>query len=529
MYAVGAGGTLDDKGKLFELPADSQPDGLATDDNNNIYIALKALPVKPGKVVVQLVKAQGANKVQTVVTASMATYSAFAGTTTFDGAKLRIKGLKLAPADGKMCAVYFEPTKAIWTATKGTWEAATFEATVSLPTSETTGAVYLRYGECPDKDSTATIDPATILRVSYPQHGQRELGTPDYCEDSDKDKAKDKDVDKKVAKANAIKRQTAREKSFRSAYLEDVNVGNYCIAVDQANDMGQARIISNKRHYIRTFTWGRLVVRHWPNVVPTLTINGSVLSIRQASLAGTPQDALPSAATPTAASTTGFALPAATDGQGFASARDADGAMRSEFFIPPHAPGAMHLDIRFLDPGDSKPKAATAVDLTVDQGYAGSFRLGISRVFLSPKRSFTKLQRYKDGPTEITQTSSAPSEVVVGYSVYFSGAGGRSYAVRSPYDRFGLFIGFGVLGYAPGEPVDFLRSIHIGPEIEISRHMTLALTGVLNRQTELHNFAVGGPAPEGELPTSTGYDLGVAVVLAFSPDFVKVVATGGAK
>jgi len=41
LYAVGAGGTLDDKGKLFELPADSQPDGLATDDNNNIYVCLK--------------------------------------------------------------------------------------------------------------------------------------------------------------------------------------------------------------------------------------------------------------------------------------------------------------------------------------------------------------------------------------------------------------------------------------------------------------------------------------------------------
>lgn len=41
LYAVGAGGTLDDKGKLFELPGDSQPDGLATDDSNNVYIALK--------------------------------------------------------------------------------------------------------------------------------------------------------------------------------------------------------------------------------------------------------------------------------------------------------------------------------------------------------------------------------------------------------------------------------------------------------------------------------------------------------
>lgn len=40
-YAVGAGGALDDKSKLFELPMDSSPDGIAVDDNDNIYVALK--------------------------------------------------------------------------------------------------------------------------------------------------------------------------------------------------------------------------------------------------------------------------------------------------------------------------------------------------------------------------------------------------------------------------------------------------------------------------------------------------------
>lgn len=40
-YAIGPGGTLTDQGKLLELPVDSAPDGIAVDERDNIYVALK--------------------------------------------------------------------------------------------------------------------------------------------------------------------------------------------------------------------------------------------------------------------------------------------------------------------------------------------------------------------------------------------------------------------------------------------------------------------------------------------------------
>jgi gluconolactonase len=40
-YAIGAGGALTDNGKLLEMPVGSAPDGIALDEQNNIYVALK--------------------------------------------------------------------------------------------------------------------------------------------------------------------------------------------------------------------------------------------------------------------------------------------------------------------------------------------------------------------------------------------------------------------------------------------------------------------------------------------------------
>lgn len=40
-YAIGAGGALTDNGKLLEMPVGSAPDGIAVDEQNNIYVALK--------------------------------------------------------------------------------------------------------------------------------------------------------------------------------------------------------------------------------------------------------------------------------------------------------------------------------------------------------------------------------------------------------------------------------------------------------------------------------------------------------
>ena len=44
---------------------------------------------------------------------------------------------------------------------------------------------------------------------------------------------------------------------------------------------------------------------------------------------------------------------------------------------------ATMVDIKFVDPNDAKPKAATSVDLAVDQGYVGAIRLGVAKVLFA--------------------------------------------------------------------------------------------------------------------------------------------------
>lgn len=435
----------------------------------------------------------------------------FSGGTRFDGTSLHVQPAYGAWPSTTMCFAYFSPHDNAWEQKEFALPAGSAELVAALPLSDTAGAVYAHYGACAATTDFTPIN--DVYRVDYPAVYTGKSPGGSWCSDYVKDRDDETDNDVR----------------FKPVYGSE---SNYRICVDQANPLGEARIVENKIHYIRTFEFGKIIIRHWRNVVPVVTIAGAGVSINQPGFAGPSVTVVqsPTSAAPPAASTSaagGFVLPASQDGQGISGETDGD-ALVSTVFIPPHAPGAMHIDIRFVDPGDAtKSKAATAVDLAVDQGYAGSLRLGISHVFFGHDRSFSKLQRAANTPAEIIEKDIGGNEVVIGYSVYWDGLrhdpAGRTYAVVG--NRFlrhmGFFVGFGLLNYSPGN-IDFLRSFHLGVEVEVTRNISFAVTYVGRRVTQLDgNLRVGGPAPTGDIPTSSGYQSGLGLVLNFSTDFVK--------
>lgn len=453
----------------------------------------------------------------------------FSGSILFDGKNLTI-GVQLKalvreasatperpPTPGEKlnaCLAYYQVAKSVWQNTDiqlnvpGANESS--NAIVPVPFAELAGNAYLMLTRCPDP--TKPTPAMVVLRLSYPSIIQTDDDNKGFADSN----CKDVDAKQKIKDPN----------SYLDPYLEKSNDSNYVICIDQANAAGLARILRNKRHYVATHSFGRLAIRHWKTVVPVVSFSGSAVGLPAPGLAG--------------AAAAGSSTSTLIDGQGLAGGTTGD-RLTSTVFIPPHAPGTLHMDVKFVDATDNtKVRTITSVDLIVDQGYAGALRLGLGHVWGTQERSYSALQRTKDSPKEIVEQSTEPTEVVVGYSLYFDGFSvqGRTYNLLSHcwycwfWRHAGIFAGFGALSYANGN-VDFLRSIHVGPELEISRNISVAATVVYRRNSVLSGgLQPGGPAPEGEIPTSSRYDWGLGLVITFAPEFAKFATSatsGGSK
>ncbi|HET9625966.1 MAG TPA: hypothetical protein VFP84_31615 [Kofleriaceae bacterium] len=449
--------------------------------------------------------------------------AAFSGRVSYEGQSLHIwdvhQALALNVFSRDACFAYYSVKDARWQATQLAPNGQ-HDFVVTIPGLAPSGTIYVIQGACPPK--AARPARSQVLQLNYVSIVVSDLGGDSFCD--------------------------ANQADYKRIYSND---DNYEVCIDQANSLNHARIVRNASHYIQTFSWGRLTVRHWRNVVPVVSIAGSGVSIAPPSFAGAvsapgPASAAPSVASapgpassaPAAASAPGgFSPPATQDGQGASGDTKGD-SLISTFFIPPHRPGALHLDVKFLDPVDAKPKSETAVDLDVDQGYAGAIRVGLGHVFHAAgpaDHTYSKIRRAKNLPAEITQGSANDGELVIGYSVFgetaFAGGSpaGRTYAIRDQgagaflKHHLGLYVGVGLLEFNTST-LKFLKSVHLGLDIEISRNISIVSSLALRRATTLGGgLSPGGPAPDGDIPTTNRLELGWGLTLNFSTDFISFV------
>jgi hypothetical protein len=181
---------------------------------------------------------------------------------------------------------------------------------------------------------------------------------------------------------------------------------------------------------------------------------------------------------------------------------------------------------------DDTTKDATKLvyrfEFYVPQAYSGALRLGVSAIHVAGlAHNYGLRQAAGASFSEIVDNGADPYayELVVGYSVFLLNlpCGGRVYHVDDPWwGRFALYGGIGALSSSPSSKLEWLRSLYLGPEYEISPSSSIALTGVVRRVDELANgLSPGMTVSTGTSLTRPTYELGIGFVVNFTPSFFQ--------
>jgi hypothetical protein len=196
--------------------------------------------------------------------------------------------------------------------------------------------------------------------------------------------------------------------------------------------------------------------------------------------------------------------------------------------ITPHAPGPLKLKAKLVPVTDrSKALGERTLNLIVQTRFAGAFRVGIAGIVGAADRKFEGRTSPGTMQAEIVKTSYTPFELVFGYSMFFDGARGRRYLLRDGTDNalashLGLYLGFGALS-TTATSIDFLKSIHLGFEFELTPNLSMVATVVARRIDQLAGDArVGGPAPA-TIPLEQTYALGGAIIININPGLFRFI------
>ena len=198
----------------------------------------------------------------------------------------------------------------------------------------------------------------------------------------------------------------------------------------------------------------------------------------------------------------------------------------------PPKPGVHTLTVTLKDRERNatkvKPDDDTKVDITVDEPYAGAIRIGVAAVFGSARdRAFSSQALPGSGQMEITTTDGGvlDSELVIGAAAFLE-EGGRTY-YSGERRHWAPYFGIGILNQTT-TGFEVLKSLHLGVEYEISKQFSISFTVVGRRVTRLvDGLEVGDPITATTVPTRTGYELGVGLIVNLTPEFLKLGKSPG--
>ncbi|MBX3159217.1 MAG: hypothetical protein KF773_24830 [Deltaproteobacteria bacterium] len=373
------------------------------------------------------------------------------------------------------------------------------------------GALFLRSGDC---DTPSLGKPILRLTYTFAQDPLQEFPLK---------------RDRSVYCKKHVAAYTASCSSERDGAYPNANV-TWVLYVDQTRDTGP-RIVYAPDNYIRVNSFGRVRVRHFKHVNPTLLPTGAGAALTAPSESG------------------GLSSDKASGGIGASFlASDNGEAVISEFLVAPRAPGALNIAVKFTDAADpGKARGEVGAEMLVDKAYSGAFRFGLSRVLGLSEIQYVGVQKEKDGPFIVTKNASPPHEVVLGLSLYsqYFGQGGRTYFLRKKYSGWwkipkclwsipqwlwrhgGLYVGVGALSYSSAN-VDIMKSLHLGVEFELLPNLSIALTTAIRRTPVLGDgIFEKGEVPSASVYTTNTYRAGIGLVLNVSADFLKFATKGG--
>lgn len=197
--------------------------------------------------------------------------------------------------------------------------------------------------------------------------------------------------------------------------------------------------------------------------------------------------------------------------------------------LAPRLPGAAPLTVRLQDLEGNQIGSDMLVEFFIDETYSGAFRVGFAGILLGGvDQQFSTTQRPGSGQPELVASKPNPVDVdlVIGYSPYLD-AGGRpaSGCDNRPF-CFSPYFGIGLASAGSDGGIEFLKSVHLGVEWELTPSFSIGLTANLRRVTRLGSGLRVGQALDGDVPTESRYVVGAGFVINVSPAFLKIGAGG---
>ncbi len=195
----------------------------------------------------------------------------------------------------------------------------------------------------------------------------------------------------------------------------------------------------------------------------------------------------------------------------------------------PRVPGQADLVVSFRDTDGAELASPLTVEFWVDTTYSGAFRVGVAGVFVGGlENRYDVVLAPGSAQQEISggTRSLVDVDLVLGYSPYLdTGGRGQNGCENAPF-CFNPYFGVGIVGANGAGSLDWLKSIHLGVEWELTDTFAIGLTANLRRVSRLApGFDVGEPI-DGSLPVRSAYVIGLGVVLNISPEFLKIGAEG---
>jgi len=199
--------------------------------------------------------------------------------------------------------------------------------------------------------------------------------------------------------------------------------------------------------------------------------------------------------------------------------------------LAPRQPGYAPLTIRLRDLQNQEIGSPMQVEFWIEETYSGAFRLGVAGIFLGGvDQSYSRVQRPGAQQAEITATAPNPIDVdlIIGYAPYLDRGGRAASGCQNAPFCFSPFFGIGLLSPSSVGGLDFMKSVHLGVEWELTSTFSIGLTANLRRVSRLGGGLRVGAAIDGEVVTEDRFILGAGVIINLSPAFFKVGASGAA-
>ncbi len=200
----------------------------------------------------------------------------------------------------------------------------------------------------------------------------------------------------------------------------------------------------------------------------------------------------------------------------------------------PRRPGAAPLTITLFDNQRAQVGDPLGIEFWIEETYSGAFRAGIAGIFLGgvERRHHAVTRGNSLQPEiEVSGRNLMDVDLMLGYSPYLDSGGRAATGCDNAPFCFNPYFGIGLVsvdGGSGGGGIDWLKSVHLGVEWEISPAFAVAVTANLRRVQRLAGGLHPGDPIEGDIPTENRYVFGVGLVVNLSPAFFKIGAGGAA-